>query len=209
MNQPMGMPAKLRPGRIWYLVSLLVFAAGVAWLVFGIVSVVNNVDSLQRVPLPRGGTVTLTHSGGYTVYYEGPGAQSGHLQGFHVQVNPASVGAAVASLTQYQANVTYNVGGHMGRAVLVLHVTHPGKFAVIPSRVPPSEVSGDLAFGASIGGSIVRAVAIGVPVMILGFLVGLAVFIIRIARKSSLRRAQQQPPAGYGYGYQGPQPPVA
>ena len=49
MNQPMGMPAKLRPGRIWYLVSLLVFAAGVAWLVFGIVSVVNNGERVALI----------------------------------------------------------------------------------------------------------------------------------------------------------------
>ena len=33
-------PARRRPGRIWYLVPLAVFLAGVAWLVAGLLSVV-------------------------------------------------------------------------------------------------------------------------------------------------------------------------
>jgi hypothetical protein len=200
----MGTSGKLRPGRIWYLVALLVFAGAVAWLVLGIASAVHSVSSMQRVPLPAGGTISLSHSGSYVVYYEGPGAQDGHLQGFHVQVSGASPGAAASSLTQYQASVTYNLSGHVGRAVLVLVVTHPGRFRVTPSSVPPAEASGDLAFGPSIGGGIVRAVAIGVPIMGLAFIGAVAVFIIRIARKSSRRRAQQYT----GPRYPGPQYPA-
>src|SRR5947209_8530477 len=52
---------KVRPGRIWYLVALALFAAGVAWLIFGFTSVIGTVNDLQRVPLPGGGTVSLTH----------------------------------------------------------------------------------------------------------------------------------------------------
>jgi hypothetical protein len=190
-------PRKLRPGRIWYLVSLLLFAAAVAWLVLGIASTVHAVNSLQRVPLPAGGTISLSHSGSYVVYYEGPGAQGGHLQGFNVNVSPASPGAVAKSLTPYQASVTYSLSGHQGRAVLTLKVTHPGRFRVTPSKVPPADASGDLAFGQSIAGGIVRAVAVGVPVMGLAFIGGLTVFIIRIARKSRIRRARQYPGPQY------------
>jgi hypothetical protein len=65
----------VRPGRIWYVIALAVLAAGIAWLAYGVVSLVGTIDGLQRVSLPGGGTISLTHSGGYTVYYEGPGSQ--------------------------------------------------------------------------------------------------------------------------------------
>lgn len=46
---------------------------------FGLVSVSSKIDSLARVPLPAGGNVVLNHSGGYVVYYEGPGAGTGRI----------------------------------------------------------------------------------------------------------------------------------
>jgi len=81
---------KLRPGRIWYLAAIVIFAAAIAWLIYGIFSFAGTVNGLQRVPLPAGGTVHLAHSGGYVIYYEGPGARSRNLPSLHVHVTPAS-----------------------------------------------------------------------------------------------------------------------
>src|SRR2546430_8890365 len=89
--------AKIRPGRIWYLVALLVLLAGVAWLVVGLLSISSRVDSFPRVAIPAGGQITLDHSGDYVIYYEGPGAQSGQIPAFRVRVTPASPGAARAA----------------------------------------------------------------------------------------------------------------
>ena len=128
---PLAAPqAKIRPGRIWYLVGLLVFLGGVAWLVVGIVSVFSHVNSFPRVAVPAGGQVSLDHSGGYVIYYEGPGAQSGRIPPFQVRVTPASAGAAVRSLAPYSGSLTYSNGSHQGSAVLTLQVTHPGRFTV-------------------------------------------------------------------------------
>src|SRR5215467_2806739 len=121
-------PAKIRPGRIWYLVGLVVFLAGAAWVYFGLTSVVSEVNSFPRAPIPAGGQVSLSHSGGYVVYYEGPGAQSGHLPAFQVRVIPASASAAVKSLAPYTTSVSYAFGSRQGRAVLTLQVSHPGRF---------------------------------------------------------------------------------
>jgi hypothetical protein len=180
---------KLRPGRIWYLVALVIFAAAAGWLIYSIFSFAGTVNGLQRVPLPAGGTVNLGHSGGYVVYYEGPGSQSGNIPSFDIHVTPASPGASVTGLTRYQSSVTYSFGSHQGRAVLTLSIARPGKFAVSASGAPVA--GADLAFGGSIARGIVGIVVPGVPLMILAFLGGLVVFIIRVIRKSAMRRAQQ------------------
>ena len=122
--------AKIRPGRIWYLAALLVLLAGVAWLAVGLLSLSSHIDSFPRVAIPAGGQITLDHSGGYVVYYEGPGAQSGQIPAFRVRVTPASAGAAVQSLGSYNSSVTYAFGSHQGRAVLSMRVGHPGRFSV-------------------------------------------------------------------------------
>lgn len=181
---------KVRPGRIWYLATLAVLVAGIAWLAYGLASVAGTIDNLQRVSLPGGGTVNLTHGGGYTIYYEGPGADSGSIAPFHINVAPASPGAAVASLTRYGSVVTYDIGSHHGRAVLSLQVTSPGKFTVTVTGTPSA--GADLAFGGSLGSGIVGSLLPAIPLMILGFLGTLTLFIVRLARKRSLQSGPVQ-----------------
>ena len=189
-----GQP-RVRPGRIWYLAGVVLLLAGVAWLVFGFVSLSSKVDGFARVPLPAGGTVTLDHSGGYVVYYEGPGAASGQIPSFDVRIAPVAPPATVGSLRSYAASVTYTIGSHQGRAVLTLQVVHPGKFLVEPSGAAAVAGGSDLAFGSSIAGSIVGTVVLSIGLIFLGIAVTIILFIIRLTRT---RRARAQAAAA-GY----------
>ena len=189
-GQPGTMPAKLRPGRLWYLVSLVAFAAGIAWLIIGFTSIVGQINSMARVQLPAGGTVSLSHSGSYLVYFEGPGSQGGTLPSFHVQVAPTAPGTAV-SLAQYGTNVTYNFGSHAGRAVLTLTVSHPGTFRVSFRNVPAIAYGSDLAIGSNLGRGIVGTVVPSVLLIVVSAIGGLLVLIIRLVRKSNMRQRQQ------------------
>ena len=197
-------PRKVRPGRIWYLLALAVFLGGVAWLVLGILGIKGQVDGFQRVPLPQGGAITLGHTGGYTVYYEGPGASSGHFPAFNVRVEPASAGARVQSLQQYGTSVTYKFGSRQGRAVLALRIAQPGRFRVVTTGAPAVTRGADLAFGSSIAGVLVGIAVPAALLMVFGFLGGLALLITRIvltSRRRAQMRAQQMgqpmgPPAG-------------
>jgi hypothetical protein len=187
----------VRPGRIWYLLAAAIFAAGLAWLIVGIVSLVHTVDDLQRVPLPAGGTITLTHSGGYIVYYEGPGAQNGNIPHFNIRIRPASSGARVASLRQYGSQVTYNIGSRHGRAVLTLNITHPGTFRVSATGNPVPGAG--LAFGGSIATGIVGVLLPGLPLILVGVLGAVLLLVIRIVRKRSLQRPPPPAPGQYAY----------
>ena len=187
----------MQPGRIWYLLPVALFVAGVAWLIVGIVGIVNTVDGLQRVPVPAGGTITLSHSGGYTIYYEGQGAQNGAIPRFNIRITPASSGAGVPSLRQYGSQVTYNIGSRHGRAVLSLNITHPGTFRVTVTGNPAP--GADLAFGGSIANGIVGALLPGLPLILIGVLGAVLLLVIRIVRKRSLQRPPPPAPGQYAY----------
>ena len=191
IDQPPGYvyqrPPKTRPGRFWYVVALGFLAAGIAWLIYGLVSLAGTIDGMQRVSLPGGGTVRLTHSGGYTIYYEGQGARNGNIPFFHLNIAPASPGAAVSNLAHYGSEVTYDIGSHQGRAVLSLRVTSPGSFAVTTTGAAPANA--DLAFGTSISSGIVGSVVPAIPLIVLGFVAALVVLILRIIGRRSVRRA--------------------
>ena len=185
---PLAAPqAKIRPGRIWYLVGLLVFLGGVAWLVVGIVSVFSHVNSFPRVAVPAGGQVSLDHSGGYVIYYEGPGAQSGRIPPFQVRVTPASAGAAVRSLAPYSGSLTYSNGSHQGSAVLTLQVTHPGRFTVETPGGTNLPAGSDLAFGASFGRGLAASIGGGVLLILAGLGGLIVIFIIRIVKTNRAR----------------------
>jgi len=180
---------RVRPGRIWYLIPILLILGGIAWVVFGFVSLSSQVDSFARVPLPSGGTIALNHAGGYVVYYEGPGANSGQIPSFNVRIAPAAPPAAVGSLRTYGSSVTYTIGSHHGRAVLTLQVVHPGKFVVEASGASAVAGGSDLAFGQSIGSSIVGIVLPTIGLIFLGIASWIILFIIRLTRT---RRARAQ-----------------
>jgi len=180
---------QVRPGRVWYLAALAVLLAGVAWMVLGLISVSHQVDSFPRVPLPAGGTVVLDHSGGYVVYYEGPGASRGQVPRFHVRVSPAAPPAAVGTLRPYASSVTYSFGRHQGRAVLTLQVVHPRRFLVEPTGAPTEPGGSDLAFGSSIAGRVVGTVLPSSGLIVLGIIGAIVLAIIRITR---VRRARAQ-----------------
>jgi hypothetical protein len=182
---------RVRPGRIWYVVPVLLILGGIAWVVFGFVSLSSKVNSFARVPLPAGGMVALNHSGGYVVYYEGPGAVSGRIPSFNVQIAPAAPPAAVRrdSLQSYGSSVNYTIGAHQGRAVLTLQVVHPGRFVVEPSGAGAATTGSDLAFGQSIAGSVVGIVLPTIGLIFLGVASWIILFVIRLTRT---RRARAQ-----------------
>src|SRR5436190_2411454 len=176
---PAAPPARIRPGRIWYLVAVLVILGGFGWLTFGVLSVSSHIDSFPRVAVPQGGHVSLDHSGAYVVYYEGPGADSaGRIPAFQVRVIPASP-AAARSLTPYTSTLTYSIGSHQGRAVLTLQVSRPGRFTVETSGGSGVPAGSDLAFGDSFAGRLVSTLVPGVLLTLAGLAGLVVIFIIR------------------------------
>jgi len=187
----MGARPKVRPGRIWYLAALAVFIGGVVWVVIGFVSVNNQVNAFPRVPLPAGGAVTLNHSGGYVIYYEGTGAATGQIPSFNVRIIPAAPPAQVGSLKSYSGSVTYTFGSRQGRAVLNFQVAHAGRFLIQPTGAPSG--GSDLAFGSSIVGGLVATILPAIGLILLGIAAWVVLLIVRIVRTRRARTMAMQP----------------
>jgi len=179
-------PAKIRPGRVWYWVALAAFLAGAAWAVVALVVLFGRVDSFPRVPDPGQGVVSLTHSGGYVIYYEGTGASSGNVPAGHVSVTDLSGSKKVESITHFSGSLTYQIGSREGAAVANLEIAAPGRFLVqaTASGAPPGS---HLAIGSDLSGGIAAAV-IPALLLILGGIVG--AIVIAVVRHERIRRAR-------------------
>jgi hypothetical protein len=177
-------PAKLRPARAWYWVALVAFLAGAGWLGGGLYLLDKRVDSFQRVALPGEGEVSLDHSGGYVIYYEGPGAEAGNVPAFTVNVTPRSASAAVPYLEQYESSLTYSFGSREGRAVFTLQVASPGTFLIEATDGPATSGDSSLAIGSSIAGRIVGIAVPGAVLMVAAIGVAIAVAIVRRRRRA-------------------------
>ena len=182
-------PAKIRPGRVWYWVALAVFLAGVAWAVVALVVLFGRVDSFPRVPDPGQGVISLTHSGGYVIYYEGPGASTGNVPPGNVTVTDLSGSGKVTSVTSFSGSMTYQIGSREGSAVANLQIAAPGRFLVraTSSGAPPGS---HLAIGSNLSGGILAAV-IPSLVLVLGAIVGAVV--VGVVRHTRIKRARLPP----------------
>jgi hypothetical protein len=192
-------PARLRPGRVWYLVALAVIVAGVAWLLVGLAAFNGRIDSFQRVALPGDGEITLAHSGGYVIYYEGPGAAAGNAPALTVRLRPLSASAAVQGITP-AGSFSFSFGSHADTAVLNLQIAHPGRF-LLQARAPAAPAGSHVAVGSGVGGSLVHVIVPFIALIVVGVCGVVAVAFIRGSRAS---RGRRQVLAGFAgqYGMQ-------
>jgi hypothetical protein len=201
----------VRPSRLWYvLAGALVVGAGI-WLVAGLLlgfrSLERQIREFQRVPVPGQDVVRLTRPGGYTLYFEGPGASdpTRSVQSLTVSLVPAGGGDPV-SIRRYTTSATYDLAGHSGRAVGAFRIDRPGSF-LLSVRGEPGAAPANVAVGTSIAPVIVRAVVPTIPGAIVLFLAGVAVAVVVAIRRHQASRAAAAPAIPAGPPAQGSIPP--
>ncbi|MGH9278568.1 MAG: hypothetical protein ACRD12_10760 [Acidimicrobiales bacterium] len=139
------------PSRLWYWVgggtAVLGLVIAVAWITSAVVGYLGRVDDFQRVSVPGEATVQFTGTGGYTVYYEAPGAAEGPLPPGRVTMSHVATGAEV-KFNDYDGNFTYETPSREGRAVLTFSISEPGAYRVQTFTDGPGK--GDIALGRSL-----------------------------------------------------------
>jgi hypothetical protein len=130
-----------RPSRLWYWVAGAAVAGSVVWLVLGFVfwlrSASEQVENFQRVPIPGRAEVNFDEAGGYTVYFEGLGAddETATLPAFRVSITPVGGGADVP-VRPYGGSELYNMAELSGRAIGTFEIEEPGRFLVQTAGEP-------------------------------------------------------------------------
>ncbi len=179
------------PSRAWYwvggAVGLVGIVATVLWVAGGVRGFTGQVDDFQRVDVGDEAPVTIDEPGGYTIYYEGPGAEAGEPD---VDVTIRGPGITQASLDEYDGTLTYTVGGREGRAVLTVDIDQPGAFVLSATSM---EEEGQVAIGPSLAPRLVRTIvgAILLGLYTLGATAG--VVLLTALRRRDARRRRPDP----------------
>ena len=165
----------------------------VAWIASGVGAFFDQIDDFQRVPLGEEAPVTFTGTGGYTLYYEGPGADdSDYFYGpsdFSVEIAP--VDGRPLRLSDYDADVTYAHDGREGRALYSFQIDDPGTY-VVSSTSPPGEV-GELAVGRGLGRRLVGPIVGGIALGLWSVGGGIGIILLTALRRRDARRRQAAP----------------
>ncbi|HEX7276104.1 MAG TPA: hypothetical protein VF244_01905 [Acidimicrobiales bacterium] len=174
------------PSRKGYWVGAALILVGVVgavlWFVFGFMSFSDTIDDFQRVPVNGEGEVTFDDTGGYVLYFEGPGASDGDVPAGQAQLTPVAGGESL-ELESYDSELSYSMSGHSGVAVLTVDIEEPGTY-LLESE---SDGSGELAVGRSVGSKLVTTVVGGLALGALGVMSGIVILIVTAVRRRGAR----------------------
>lgn len=173
----------------------------IAWLVLGLRSFARQIDDFQRVPVGEAGTRITLATGSYTGYFEGPGASQTEVvvPELNVSLSPVDGGGRVP-LVDYHGSLTYDIGGHEGRALFTFTVRRPGAYTLAAAGTG----RGRVAIGRGIGRRLVTAIIGAFVIGIVGAAVGIPVIILTAVRRY---RSRRRPPPPWMQGRDAPRPP--
>ena len=175
--------------RAGYLIGGGLVVAGVIgavlWFATSLMSLGDEVDNFQRVPVPGKTTMKLEpHK--YVVYYEGLTADE-VVPPVEITITDTKTGTPLA-ITPYGGSLTYTVSNHKGSALGTVTPPHDGVYAVrTDSNVRAS--GANVALGCSLTWPILRGI---LGTFVIGGLLagsGVALLIITAVRRSRARRA--------------------
>jgi hypothetical protein len=191
------------PGRIWYVIALVVFVAGVAAAgVFVYLRLNNLAKELVQVIVPGEADLTFSQPGTYTIYFEPESVVNGQvyrtagdIAGLVVRLT-SSDGDPI-SLTAPSFSSNYSIAGRSGEAVLTGTIEEPGQYhltaAYADARNEPQAV---LAIGLGVPTKLITAIFITLGIGICSFLVAVLVAIVTfVKRRRAIRRASAAQPS--------------
>lgn len=121
---------KIRPSKIWYGVSAVLFVLGGVLFVFQLIGTIKDAgNSGERFLAPSSIEMAIEEAGAYTVYleqkstFEGAAYFSADISGLRMMVTDDSLNPI--TLKSPTMSTTYNVMGRSGEAVFEFYVDQP------------------------------------------------------------------------------------
>jgi hypothetical protein len=183
------------PGRIWYLVAVLIAVGGWVGMAMVLVSGLSGTaERMIRVLAPGQAELTLGEPGSYTIFHEHRSTLEGRVynvegvSGLQVTVTEKAGGSIVPLSST--AGSHYTVGGYAGRSLFAFDVRKPGVYVLTSSydggrKEPRTVLAIDRGFVGNLVGTILGAIALAFGGMVLG----IATFIITFVKRRRARAA--------------------
>ncbi len=187
-----------KPGRIWYMVAVIVAVSGIILFAVSLFGGLRNMSrSLTQMVMPGNHDMTFEKKGNYTIFYEHRSVIDNQifvtredLSGFQVfivdkqnqqaiTVNPAAVSA------------NYSMGGRSGYAIFEFEITHPGKYEI--SGWHSGEEPGPkivLAVGAGFVGKLFRTILFSILTLMLSFVIAGTITLITLIRRNQAKKTE-------------------
>lgn len=191
MSDQMRRPTVERPmpGRIWYVVAVLVALAGFASAGFLIYSKLGDLTTgMVQVVVP-GEKVLALEPGHYTIFHEYQSTVDGRIYsgtdvtGLTVRLVPVDGGAPLA-LEEPSVTSSYDLGGRSGRSVLTFDVAEPGDYRLIAGYPDGEEKSqAVLAVGQGTTEAIVSLVFSALGIAFAGVIAAVIIAVITYRRR--------------------------
>lgn len=187
--QPEAAPRsqRVRPSGWWIVAGVVVMVAGIVGAVsVGIVGFMHMGDTVKgfhrvsasMAPREAYTGMPLEASHDYTIYYEYPGATTTTTpENFTAQITDPT--GRPVELEPYRSQVTYQFGGHEGRAAYSFRTSEGGTYRVFYVGRPKVTFAIGDGLGSSIQTTVLPALALGVT----GFVLGSAVILTAVIRR--------------------------
>lgn len=197
--QGTGAPDRGAPGRIWYLLAVIVFLAGMAAFTIFLVTQIGRLgDNLVRVTVPGEHEMTLA-AGDYTIFHEEGGTSdgrilsSGGISGMRVSVQRPG-GGALIPLTPNSSS-RYALRGRSGQSVFSFTIAEGGLYRLTAAyddgrTSPPALLAVGRGFMADLLKTIFGGLAIALGGALVATLIGLGIY--------RRRRRAAAPPSSAG-----------
>jgi hypothetical protein len=186
-------PAAIRPGRIWYLVAVLIGLAGwggMAMVLFSGLS--GSAERMIRVLAPGHAELTLAEQGSYTIFHEYRSMLDGRVynvegvSGLQVSVREKGTGIALALTSSPSSN--YTIGSYAGRSLFNFEVRRPGVYVLSATydrgRTEPRTV---LSIDRGFVGNLIATILLAFGSAFGGMALGIATFIVVFVKRRRAR----------------------
>ena len=181
--------------RIWYIVAVAVFLAGISAAGILAWSAYSNLDrSMDRVVVPGSKVLSLDEPGTYTIYHETHSVVDGRvyasetISGMRVHVTDEAGGAAIP-VTTPTGTTRYSTSGHTGVSVLAFEIGRPGRYRIDAGydggRTEPAVV---LAIGQLSVGGLVMTIFGAIGSAVAGVIGGIVIALITYFTRDRARR---------------------
>jgi hypothetical protein len=190
------------PGRVWYVIALLVLIAGaIAAGVFVYIRLDGVAHELVQVIVPGEADVTFHEPGTYTLYFEPESIVNGQIfrttgdiAGLVVKLSSAS--GDPINLVPPSISSNYSIGGRYGEAVLTGTIEDPGQYRLSAAYVDARNQSqAVLAIGLGVPTKIITAILAALGIAICSFLLAVLIAVMTfVKRRRAIRRASAPHP---------------